>query len=79
MKFIAFLLGAAVVTGALQPAAAQAQARTEQGFSIDRFEPSERGSDWFVLDSLDFRDKHPSLGVVGDYGYKPLVFYDANG
>lgn len=77
MRIIAFLLSAAVLwVGATHGSTADAQAN---GFAIDRFDPSERGSDWFVLDSLDFRDKHPSLGVVGDYGYKPLVFYDQNG
>ncbi len=50
------------------------------GFAIDRFEPSERGSEWFTLDSLDLRGKvRGAAGVIADYGYKPLVFYDANG
>ncbi len=50
------------------------------GFSLNRFDPSERGSDWFALESLDFRGHvRPVFGVVGDWGYKPLVAYDANG
>ena len=57
------------------PAAAQ-----NGGFAIDRFEPSERGSEWFALDSLDLRGHaRPALGLVADYGYKPLVIYDGNG
>lgn len=58
------------------PAAAQAK-----GFALDRFDPSERGSEWFVLDTLDMRGKvRPAFGVVGDWGYKPLAVYDkANG
>lgn len=49
----------------------------ESGFALDRFEPSERGSGWFVNDTLDFRGKvRPAIGVVADYGYKPLVVYD---
>ena len=44
------------------------------GFAVDRFEPSERGSDWFVNDSLDLRGA-PNLaaGLVLDWAYKPLV------
>ncbi len=57
------------------PATAQ-----QKGFALDRFEPSERGSEWFALDSLDLRGHlRPALGVVADYGYKPLVVYDARG
>ena len=52
----------------------------ETGFALDRFEPSERGSQFFTADTLDFRgDLRPALGVVMDYGYKPLVAYDLNG
>src|SRR5262245_56817920 len=36
------------------PAAAHPQAT---GFSVIRFEPSERGSDWFSTESLDLRGK----------------------
>ena len=51
-----------------------------QGFALDRFDPSERGSEWFVLDSLDLRGHlRPAVGLVGDWGYKPLVLYNANG
>jgi len=58
-------------------APAFAQQTTQAGFSLDRFEPSERGSDWFALESLDLRGHmRPAFGVVGDYGYKPLVLYD---
>ena len=50
------------------------------GFALNRFDPSERGSDWFALESLDFRGHvRPVIGLVGDYGYKPLVAYDQNG
>jgi outer membrane protein OmpA-like peptidoglycan-associated protein len=50
------------------------------GFALDRFEPSERGSEWFAGDTLDLRGgARPAFGVVGDYGYKPLVFFDQNG
>jgi OOP family OmpA-OmpF porin len=51
--------------------AAHAQAT---GFALNRFEPSERGSEWFVADTLDLRGAlRPALGVVADYGHKPYV------
>src|SRR5258708_6714379 len=57
--------------------AARAQA---QGFALDRFDPSERGSDWFVLDSLDLRGhKRPAAGLVLEYAYLPLAVYNADG
>ena len=56
------------------------ESAAQQGFAIDRFDPSERGSDWFVAESLDLRgNMRPALGVVGEWAYKPLVLYDANG
>jgi outer membrane protein OmpA-like peptidoglycan-associated protein len=47
---------------------------------VDRFNPSERGSDWFVAESLDLRgDGRLAVGVVGEWGYRPLVSYRADG
>ncbi len=47
------------------------------GFSLNRFDPSERGSDWFSVESLDLRGHaRPALGVVFDYAHKPLVYYN---
>jgi OOP family OmpA-OmpF porin len=58
------------------PGAAAAQASVG-GYAIDRFEPSERGSDWFVNESLDFRGSpRPAAGLVFDWAYRPLVLYD---
>lgn len=72
------VLSAAIVFGSLL-AASSASAQTA-GFQLDRFEPSERGSDWFTLDSLDLRGSaRPAFGVVGDYNVRPLVIYDQNG
>ena len=49
------------------------------GFALNRFDPSERGSDWFVGESLDLRgDYRLALGLVADYSHNPLVVYDAN-
>jgi len=50
------------------------------GFALDRFQPAERGSDWFAADSLDLRGSgRLILGATGDWGYKPLVLYAPNG
>jgi len=55
---------------------AAAQTRTP-GFAIGRFNPSERGSDWFVSESLDLRGSNRlAIGVVGDYAHDPLAIYD---
>jgi OmpA-OmpF porin, OOP family len=59
------------------PSVARAQT---PGFAINRFDPAERGSDWFAADSLDFRGHgRLMLGATGDYGRKPLVLYDLDG
>lgn len=50
------------------------------GLALDRFDPAERGSDWFDLDSLDFRgDLRPAVGFTLDWGYHPLVEYTPSG
>jgi len=50
------------------------------GFSLNRFEPSDRGSEWFTTESLDMRgDMRFAGGLVLDYGRKPLVLYDTDG
>jgi outer membrane protein OmpA-like peptidoglycan-associated protein len=74
-------LFAVLVVLGLSCSASSVGAQTVQpGFAVNRFSPSERGSDWFVLESLDFRGTvRPSIGIVGDYSYKPLVAYDENG
>ena len=60
-------------------ASANAEAQNA-GFAVNRFEPSERGSHWFVMESLDFRGMaRPAFGVVGEYQYRPLAIYDKNG
>ena len=47
------------------------------GFAVSHFNPSERGSDWFVTESLDLRGHHRvAVGVVVDYAHDPLVAYD---
>jgi len=56
------------------------RAQTANGFAINRYQPSERGSDWFVTDSLDLRGSpRLALGIVGDWAHRPLVIYRADG
>lgn len=60
---------------AARPSAAQAS-----GFALNRFEPSERGSDWFANDSLDLRGStHVAAGTVLDWSYRPLVLHEGGG
>ncbi|MBS2017929.1 MAG: hypothetical protein JST00_33950 [Deltaproteobacteria bacterium] len=67
---------AVVVTCAPSAAAEEAS----QGFAVGRFEPAERGSDWFASDSLDIRGHlRPALGVSFDVTSKSLVHVDATG
>src|SRR5450432_2824761 len=50
------------------------------GFADDRFEPAGGGSEWFSLESLDFRGNwRPAAGVSADLALKPLVIYDGAG
>jgi outer membrane protein OmpA-like peptidoglycan-associated protein len=47
------------------------------GFSLNRFEPAERGSEWFTLESLDLRGHgRPALGFTIDGAYRPLATYN---
>jgi OmpA-OmpF porin, OOP family len=72
------IFGAAAL-GALLVTAAAPHAKAE-GFAVNRFDPSERGSDFFVLDSLDLRGHvRPAVGAVAEWGYRPLVLYDPSG
>jgi hypothetical protein len=78
IRFLAPIGFAAIASALSIPSIAHAQ-RT--GFGINRFEPAERGSQFFVNDTLDFRGKsaRPAIGATLDYAYKPLVVYDLNG
>lgn len=58
---------------------AHAQA-TREGFTTNRFEPSERGSYWFANESLDLRGKvRPAIGLVADYSYRSLLIFAPDG
>jgi outer membrane protein OmpA-like peptidoglycan-associated protein len=72
---LALLLG-----GALYFAAAPVLAQEAPGFAVNRLEPAERGSEWFVTDSLDLRGHgRPAMGFVLDYARRPLVFREDGG
>ena len=75
------MTGAIAIAVAGAPRVAHAQA---SGFAVNRFEPSERGSEWFANESLDMRslDLHgalrPAVGAVFDWAYKPLLVFPAD-
>jgi outer membrane protein OmpA-like peptidoglycan-associated protein len=72
-------VGAFVLAILAGSARAEAQPR-QQGFALNRYEPSERGSNWFAMDSLDLRGKvRPAIGITSDWNSRPLVAYDING
>ncbi len=70
MKHLAFLialLSTRVVTA-------------QSGFALDRFDPAERGSDWFEAESLDLRGHlRPTVGATIDWAHNPLVVYNSDG
>jgi OOP family OmpA-OmpF porin len=80
-----FVLCTVVALAGAGASSAEAQtaltpAPTAHGFALNRFEPSERGSELFVQDTLDFRgEMRPAFGFVLDYGYKPYVLVNPDG
>ena len=55
-------------------------ATTQRGFAINRFNISERGSEWFALDSLDFRGNlRFAIGVTGEAAFKPIAIPQPEG
>jgi outer membrane protein OmpA-like peptidoglycan-associated protein len=54
--------------------------KTAPGFAINRYNPSEPGSDWFAGESLDLRGHgRTAVGLVFDWAHKPLVSSDTLG
>ncbi len=75
---VASLLAVTATAAALSSATeAHAQsAPTAQGYAHNLYQPSERGSRWFHMESLGIEGKgRASLGVVTDYSYRSLVNY----
>ena len=76
----AFVGIACSLTALASSGSAGAQTLATPGMALNRFEPSERGSDWFANESLDLRGAvRPALGVIGDYGYKAYVLQNPDG
>jgi OmpA-OmpF porin, OOP family len=72
-------LSVAVSTTAIAVAITAADRASAQvpGYSVNRFDVSERGSEWFSADSLDMRGKfRPVIGVVVDYAHRPQRFHN---
>jgi hypothetical protein len=77
LHVVAFAL--AVVAVLFCRAGSAAAQPVATGLALDRFDPAERGSEWFALDTLDLRGRvRPAIGIDLDWGHKPLVLYDAN-
>ena len=75
-----WVLAATATAAAFLTTEGPARAQPVRGFVVDKFEPSERGSDWFTNESLDLRGNlRPAFGVIADYEYRPLATYQANG
>ncbi|MFO0740616.1 MAG: OmpA family protein [Labilithrix sp.] len=69
---------ALVLASAVVPRVAGAQ--EQRGYASNLSNPSERGSNWFMLDSLDLRGSgRLALGLVNDYSYRSLETYRADG
>ena len=69
---------ALVLASALGPKLAEAQ--EQRGYASNLSNPSERGSNWFMVDSLDLRGNgRLALGLVNDYSYRSLETYHADG
>jgi outer membrane protein OmpA-like peptidoglycan-associated protein len=72
-------LAGAFAVSAFALASSATRARAE-GFELEHFEPSERGSDWFANESLDLRGNvRPAVGLVLDWAHRPLVVVSPDG
>jgi OOP family OmpA-OmpF porin len=83
MKLVVKLVGilAASSAGVLLTAPFCSAQGTDPRFAVDRFEPAERGSEWFANESLDLRGtrSRPSIGVVGAISSQPVIRQNADG
>lgn len=79
MKARRHLLTAVLGLSATSAAGVRAEAQEVQGYAANHFQPSERGSRWFVTDSLEIAGQgRAALGIVADYSYRSLVNYRAS-
>ncbi|MBX3226353.1 MAG: OmpA family protein [Labilithrix sp.] len=73
------LLGAVALVGATLYSETASAQRVLEGFAVQKFEPSERGSEWFGNESLDLRGKiRPAVGVVSDFSRRSLIIFEDN-
>ena len=73
---------AIATTGALASSSTMAAAQTTDHprFAVNKFDPAEKGSEWFVNESLDMRGKlRPALGLTTEISSKPVIFYFPDG
>lgn len=74
----AFVCG--LILAGIAASATPAAAQNARGFNTNRFEPAARGSEWFVLDTLDMRGSgRPAVGITGEWAHDPLVIYNKDG
>ncbi len=60
--------------------ASAAQTRVTTPGALNRYEPAERGSEWFQNDSLDLRGKmRPAAGLTLDYAHVPYELLNLDG
>jgi len=73
------LMGAGTLT-VLAAALSSSSALAQTGFTANRFDPSEKGSDWFENESLDYRGTvRPAFGVLADYAKDSVVVRNPDG
>jgi OOP family OmpA-OmpF porin len=69
----AYRLGLCLMAWASLATGGKANAQ-QSGYALNRFEPAERGSDWFWGESLDLRGHgRVAVGLVADWAHEPLV------
>jgi outer membrane protein OmpA-like peptidoglycan-associated protein len=74
------LTSRALVTLAVVAQSSPSAAQVATGFALNRFEPSEAGSEWFANDTLDIRGTaRPALRILGDYAHKPYILINRDG
>src|SRR3954469_13312713 len=69
-----------LIAGTALVVAPPASAQEQSGYAQNHIDMAERGSRWFVLDSVDIEGHgRLSLGLVNDYSYRSLVEYNSDG
>src|SRR5262245_34848290 len=77
MRYLNRAFASALLTVLVSTPTVHAHTQSD-GFALGRFDPADRGSDWFVLESPDWNGRlRPSIGLTADFAHRPLVIYDA--